>query len=74
MSSESRVLFSCFAERGGADYVCEVYSADSGYAEDFCVFVLMSDGRKGDAVDISEFEEEVQDKYYGWVTSDFSSD
>ena len=73
MSKEKPELFSCFAERGGIDFVCEVYSADSGYVEEFSVFVLMDDGRKGDAVDISAFEEEVQEKYYEWITSDSAS-
>ena len=72
MSGKPQVLFFCFAERGGIDFVCEVYSADSGYVEEFSVFVLMDDGSKGDAVDVGNFEEEVQGKYYEWVTGDIS--
>ena len=67
----ARVIFDCFALRNGVDYLCEVYTSDSGYVEEFAVFELLQDGRKGREVDetaADEFRDEIQEKHYNYVT------
>lgn len=70
----SRVIFDCFVKRDGVDYLCEVYEADSSYVEDFAVYPLNEDGTKGEGILEDGFEDEVQNRYYEWLTSPCDDD
>ena len=66
-----RAIYDCFASRNGVDYLCEVYTSDSGYVEEFAVFELLQNGCKGNAIAetaANEFRDEIQEKYYNFVT------
>jgi len=69
-----RVIYDCFVRRDDVEHICEVYSASDGYVEDFAVYPLLDGGKKGDCVDGDHFEQEVNEKYYEWITSGHETD
>jgi hypothetical protein len=73
------VMFDFFIDRDGKEYIVEVYSVednDAGgcFADDYGVYPLLRDGRKGWPVDNNPFDEEVQGIVYDRVTERLSDD
>lgn len=70
---DSPVIFSCVVEQGGVKHLCEVYESWAGDVEDFAVYVLDQDGKKGESIIEDGFEAEVQARFSDWLLADIDN-